>query len=79
MLDGRSFIVYTDHRPLVTAFEQKSYKASPRQIRHLDYEGQYTTNIEYITGKDNIPADFLSRIEAIDFPCTLEYDKLQIH
>lgn len=79
MLEGQSFTIYTDHRPLTTAFEQKSCKASPRQARHLDLIGQFSTNIEYITGRDNIPADFLSRIETIDFPSSLDYEKLQLH
>lgn len=77
MLEGQTFVIYTDYKPLVTAFEQKSEKASPRQIRHLDYVGQFTTNIEYVVGKDNITADFLSRIETIDFLSTLDYSKLQ--
>lgn len=78
MLEGQIFVIYTDHKPLVTAFEQKSVKASPRQLRQLDYIGQYTTSLEYVSGKDNIPADFLSRIETINFPGTLDYEKLQI-
>jgi len=79
MLEGQTFTIYTDHKPIVTAFEQKSSKASPRQLRHLDFISQFTTNIEYIAGKKNITADFLSRIEAIDFPTTIDYDSLQTH
>lgn len=79
MLEGQSFTIYTDHKPIVTAFEQKSSKASPRQLRHLDFISQFTTNIEYIAGKENITADFLSRIEAIDFPTTIDYDSLQVY
>jgi len=34
---------------------------------------------EFIAGKENIKQDFLSRIEAIDFSTTIDYDSLQIH
>lgn len=35
---------------------------SPRQTRQLDFISQFTTNIKYIRGKDNVVADSLSRI-----------------
>lgn len=39
--------------------------------------GQFTTDIQYIKGKNNIPADFLSRIESIRFPDIINYNKLK--
>ena len=66
MLEGRQFLIRTDHKPLVYAFQQKLDKASPRQIRQLDFIAQFSTNIEHISGKDNVVADPLSRIEAVD-------------
>lgn len=36
LLEGRSFKIYTDHKPLTFVFKQKLDKASPRQICHLD-------------------------------------------
>ncbi|UYV83501.1 hypothetical protein LAZ67_23001249 [Cordylochernes scorpioides] len=39
--------------------------ASPRQCRHLDFIGQFTTDIRHIAGCENVPADFLSRVEPI--------------
>lgn len=65
LLEGRKFIIYTDHKPLIYAFNQKSNNASPRQIRQLDFISQFTTTIRHIEGKDNIVADLLSRIEAM--------------
>lgn len=71
MLEGRNFHVLTDHRPLVHAFNGKNNNASPRQIRHLDFISQFSTDIRHIAGVDNVCADFLSRINelssAIDF------------
>ncbi|XP_008178670.1 uncharacterized protein LOC103307937 [Acyrthosiphon pisum] len=66
MLQGRHFIVWTDHKPLTYAFNQKLDKCSPRQFRHLDYIGQFTTEIKHIPGKENITADLMSRIEQIN-------------
>lgn len=74
MLEARDFIIYTDHKPLTFAFKQKLDKASPRQARHLDYISQFSTDIRHIAGENNVVADALSRIEAIE--STLDYSKL---
>lgn len=66
MLEGRDFTVYTDHKPLIFAFKQKPERASPRQIRHLDFISQFTTDIRHISGKENVVADCLSRSQDID-------------
>lgn len=66
MLEGRTFHIFTDHKPLTFAFRQKLDKASPRQARQLDYVGQFTTDIRHISGADNITADWLSRIQSIN-------------
>jgi len=66
MLQGRHFIVWTDHKPLTYAFNQRLDKCSPRQFRHLDYIGQFTTEIKHIPGKQNVTADLMSRIEQIN-------------
>ncbi|GBM67980.1 Transposon Tf2-8 polyprotein [Araneus ventricosus] len=76
MLEGRQFIIFTDHKPLVYAFRQKPEKASPRQLRHLDYIGQFSTNIQYIKGEENVVADTLSRIATIDIPFPIDYNKM---
>jgi len=63
-LEGRNFIIYTDHKPLIYAFQQDALCSSPRQVRHLDFE-QFSTDIRHVAGKDNIVADALSCVEAI--------------
>ncbi|CAB0010179.1 unnamed protein product, partial [Nesidiocoris tenuis] len=65
MLEGRPFTIYTDHRPLTHAFSKKSDKLSPRQLRHLSYISEFSTDIQYVKGADNFTADALSRIESI--------------
>ena len=63
-IEGRQFHVITDHKPLTFAFSTQSSKLTPRQIRHLDYISQFTTDVRHIKGSDNAVADALSRIEA---------------
>ena len=48
MIEGRDFIIFTDHKPLIFAFQQDLNKCSPRQFRHLDFIEKFTTNIRYI-------------------------------
>ncbi|KFD46748.1 hypothetical protein M513_12375 [Trichuris suis] len=64
-LEGRSFIVFSDHKPLSFAFRQKPDSCSPRRLRQLDFIAQFTTDIRHITGTANTVADALSRIEEI--------------
>ncbi|KAK7605127.1 hypothetical protein V9T40_006985 [Parthenolecanium corni] len=76
MLEGRVFSVYTDHRPITYAFKQGSDHASPRQIRQLDYIGQFTTDIRYVKGEDNESADALSRVDQISVKPILPYEEI---
>ena len=64
-LEGQNFSVVTDHKPLTYALSQNSSKASPRQQRQLTYISQFTSNIQYQPGTDNVVADSLSRVETI--------------
>ncbi|CAK1580654.1 unnamed protein product [Parnassius mnemosyne] len=72
MLEARHFTVYTDHKPISFAFHARKSNCSPRQYRHLDYIAQFTTDIRHISGKDNVVADTLSRVEALEAPIDLE-------
>ena len=63
-IEGRSPIVFTDHRPLVTAIGSSSDRYSPREVRHLDYITQFVSDIRHISGTDNQVADTLSRTVA---------------
>ena len=64
-IEGRHFIIFTDHKPLTYAFNQNPDKYLLRQFRQLDYIGQVTTDIGYIKGLNNNVVDALSRTEAI--------------
>ena len=64
-VEGRNFHVVTDHKPLTFAITSQASHHTPRQIRHLDYISQFTTDIRHIKGEDNPVADTLSRLSAI--------------
>ena len=63
-VEGREFWVLTDHKPLVYSLASHSDRHTPRQIRHLDFISQFTTDIRHVKGVDNPAADALSRIGA---------------
>ena len=62
-IEGRQFKVFTDHKPLTYSLSTHSDRYTPRQVCHLDYISQFTTDIQHISGHNNPVADALSRIE----------------
>ena len=44
-LEGKHFMIYTDHKPLTFALSSKIDKHSPRTFRHLDDISQFTSDI----------------------------------
>ncbi len=75
-LEGRTFIVYTDHKPLTFALSRKSPSWSMRQQRTLAEISEYTTNIQHISGKDNLVADTLSRVYINAMRNSMDYESL---
>jgi hypothetical protein len=63
MLEARHFIIFTDHKPITYALQQKQDKCSPRQFNHLDFIAQFTADIQHISGQGNVVADTLSPVE----------------
>ena len=61
-VEGRVFHILTDHKPLTYSLSSHSNHYIPRQIRHLDYISQFTSDIRYVKGSNNTPADTLSRM-----------------
>ena len=61
MLYGRQFTVFTDHKPLTSSILRSSTPVSARQQRHLSFISEFTTDLVYLPGKDNVVADCLSR------------------
>jgi len=65
-LEGRPFQLWTDHRPLTFALGRISDAWTPRQQRQLGYIAEFTSDIIYVPGKDNVVADTLSRPPSSD-------------
>jgi RNase H-like domain found in reverse transcriptase len=61
MLEGRKFTIFTDHKPLTQALHRTSDPWTARQCRQLPYIAEFTSDVQHISGKENIVADRLSR------------------
>lgn len=59
LLQGRPFVIYTDHRPLQHFMQQNNL--SNKQVRWMEWLSRFDFTLEYIPGKYNIVADYLSR------------------
>ena len=77
-LEGRPFHILTDHKPLTYALMSRPEQHSPRQVRHLDYISQFTSDIRHVKGEDNTAADALSRLSAIkvDSSVTVDFEAI---
>lgn len=71
-LDGRRFIVYSDHQPLSRALDRNSPRSSKRQAERLNFISQFDTEIIHIPGQDNNVGDALSRICTINASPTVD-------
>lgn len=76
LLEGRKFIIFTDHKPLTTALTSSPNSRLPHEERYLQYISQFTSDIRHISGQLNVVADALSRIEAINIPTTIDYETI---
>ncbi|CAK9827014.1 Retrovirus-related Pol polyprotein from transposon 412 [Anthophora retusa] len=74
-IESKHFEIYTDHKPLIYAFQQKPEKVSPRQLRQLNLIRQFSTTIRFILGKDNEVADALSLLDVISLPAAISAEK----
>ncbi len=52
--------MFTDHKPLIYALSSRLDLHSPRQVRHLDFISQFTSDIRHVQGSANSAADALS-------------------
>ena len=61
VLEGREFRIFTDHRPLMSAFFKARDPTSNRQRHQLAFVSEFCTGIAHVPGVDNVVADALSR------------------
>lgn len=78
MLEGRRFVIFTDHKPLTFAMDSNSNSRLPHEQRYLKYISCFTTDIRHISGSNNVVADALSRVATISTPCPIDYDQMAV-
>ena len=61
LIDGHRVTLFSDHKPLVSAFYSKNSSHSDRQRRHLSFLSEYISDMQYVRGQNNIVDDFFSR------------------
>ena len=72
-LEGRNFSVATDHQALTSALASPPDHYNPREVCHLHFISEFTTDIRHLPGDANPVADDLSRsslnqlASAVDF------------
>lgn len=76
LLEGRTFVAFTDHKPLVDAMKKTTDPWSARQQRHLSFVSEFTTDIQHLPGKDNVVADCLSRASIDNVSLGIDYRAL---
>ena len=65
IIDGIITTVFTDHKPIVGAFDNTKPRLSDKQQRQLYFIAEYVSDIVHISGKDNVKADSLSKNIAV--------------
>lgn len=82
LIEGRHVTLFTDHRPLTSAFKKSSTLKSDKQQRYMSLISEYVVDILYIRGQENIVADCLSRpanavtVDLFDLPALSEQQKV---
>ena len=77
-LEGCNFFVATDHQALTSALASSPDRYTPREVRHLQFISEFTTDIRHVPGDANPVADALSRsslnqlASAVDFVALAE-------
>jgi len=60
-ISGNHITIFTDHKPIVGAAKNSNDKFSDKQLRQLSFINEYSNDIVYVAGKNNIVADTMSR------------------
>lgn len=59
-----------------TLSRTRRLQISQQQLRHLDFIGQFTTDIQHVSGSNNCVADAFSCIEEISTQFSINYAKM---
>ena len=79
LLEGRSFTLFTDHKPLTFALFRVSPPWSARQQCDLSYLSEFTSDLVHLPSSQNVVADALSRPSSVLSPAAsaLRVDMVQ--
>lgn len=72
-------VVKTDHKPLINVFQKPLLKA-PKRLQHMLLNLQrYNIRLQFVSGKDNVLADAISRAPDMLQQDTVDYRKVNIY
>lgn len=75
--DWQPFMLQTEtYKPLLHAFNRGWERLSPRQKRQLNFIIEFSLDIRHISGMGNVVADFLSKVETIRLPTSINLQLL---
>ncbi len=75
---ARGLVIFTEHKPLISAMASQSSKYTEPEIRQQDFSSQFNLEFRHVQGADNEVAVALSRIEinSLQFPSGIDYTEL---
>ena len=74
-LEGRDFFINCDHKPLSFAISGRG-NHSPMETRQLQFISEFTTDIRYVKGSEQVVPDALSRVDSIYANSYVDFSKL---
>ena len=61
IIDGHPVTLFVYHKPILSAFYSKNIPKFEKQQRQLSYISEYISSMQYVCGRNNGVADYLSR------------------
>ncbi len=76
--EGGRLVIFTEHKPLISAIASQSSKYTEPEIRQPDFSSQFNLEFRHVQGQSIEVADALSRIEinSLQFPSGIDYTEL---
>ena len=71
LLEGKEFVLFTDHKPLTHALFRTSPPWSAMQQRRLSFLAKFNCDVRHLSGAENVVADALSRPDTSHSPPVL--------